>query len=279
MSTTITPPPAVSRGAALRRATAYEYRHLAGLRSTWVVLAVALVLGIGNGVDLGFTDAPTPALAADALQWQPVAMQLPLLALLLIAFGTGPAGSDLARGAARTTWLVAASRGTAFAAKLAIGAAVCAATAAALALLAAAAAATTLALRGTAQPDWAACVPAVLRYLLVMACWPVLAASTAAIVRNRAATVLLLVGWPLLGERLVGALLGRLLDADGLGGWLPFAAARAAMAGTSDDAPQDGFTQALLGSELSPAAGLSVFLAFTAATALAGAFAYQRRDA
>ncbi|MFE9636111.1 hypothetical protein [Streptomyces sp. NPDC006463] len=110
--------------------------------------------------------------------------------------------------------------------------------------IAGAAGAVALAASGLPQPAWGQALPALLRFVLVLACWPAVAGSVAAIVRNRAGTVLVLVVWPLIAERLTGLLLGRLLGVDGLGGWLPFAAARAAMSGRawapqhSNSAPQ-----------------------------------------
>ncbi|MFE9631861.1 hypothetical protein [Streptomyces sp. NPDC006463] len=279
-------PQTPSAATALRRAAAYEWHHLYGLRSTWILLSVVALLAIGNGVSLllvaDANAAPTPAAVADALQWSPAATQVPMLALLLIALGTGSVSTDLARGAARTTWLTAASRGTAFAAKLGVAAASAAAVAAASALLAGAAGAVALAASGLPQPAWGQALPALLRFVLVLACWPAVAGSVAAIVRNRAGTVLVLVVWPLIAERLTGLLLGRLLGVDGLGGWLPFAAARAAMSGAPDHAPDAGdaaFAQAMLGSDLGPGTGLLVYVLFTLVLAAAGAWAYRRRDA
>ncbi|MEV4194973.1 hypothetical protein [Streptomyces toxytricini] len=204
----------------LRRAVAYEWHHLRGLRSTWILLSVAAVLAVGNGASLLWVaeaeSAPSPGAVADALQWAPTATQLPMLALLLITLGTSSVSTDLARGAARTTWLTAPSRTTAFAAKLCVAALVVSASAVGTALIAGAAGASALALSGLPQPAWDQALPALLRFVLVMACWPVLAGSVAALVRNRAATVLALVLWPLIIERLSGLLLGRLLNIDGL---------------------------------------------------------------
>ncbi|MEU5810930.1 hypothetical protein [Streptomyces sp. NPDC047718] len=271
---------------ALRRAVAYEWHHLRGLRSTWILLSVAAALAIGNGASLLLVSeaesAPSPAAVADALQWSPTATQLPMLALLLITLGTSSVSTDLARGAARTTWLTAPSRTTAFAAKLCVAALLVSATAVGTALIAGATGASALALSGLPQPAWGQAVPALLRFVLVMACWPVLAGSVAALVRNRAATVLALVLWPLIIERLSGMLLGRLLNIDGLHEVLPFAAARAAMSGAPDTASHvtdAGFTQTLIGSGLDPWTGLIVHLLFAIAVAAAGAWAYCRREA
>ncbi|MGW6564220.1 hypothetical protein [Streptomyces sp. NPDC054975] len=281
----VSSPECPSAARALRRAAAYEWRHLRGLPSTWILLAAVAVLAVGNGVALLLSAdpnvAPTPAAAADALQWSPAATQMPMLAFLLMAIATGPVSTDLARGAARTTWLTAASRTTAYAAKLGVGAVLAASVAAASVLLAGVAGALSLALAGMPQPAWGQALPALLRFVLVMACWPVVAGAVAALVRNRAGTVLILVAWPLAAERLAGLLVGRLLDVEGLGGWLPFAAARAAMAGapdgslTADDAE---FAQAMLGSDLGPGAGLAVYGVFTLLLGLTGAWAYRRRD-
>ncbi|MFE9469264.1 hypothetical protein ACFYNW_37680 [Streptomyces virginiae] len=131
------------------------------------------------------------------------------------------------------------------------------------------------------QPAWGEALPALWRFALVMACWAVIAASLASLVRNRTAAVLVLVLWPLIIERAIGLLLSRLLSADALPGLLPFAAARAAMSGTSD--PGEGtdaaLTQTLLGSGLGPWTGLAVHVVFTFAIGAAGAWHYCRRDA
>ncbi|MFF3084714.1 hypothetical protein ACFVRB_06610 [Streptomyces nojiriensis] len=279
-------PQTPSATTALRRAAAYEWHHLRGLHSTWILLAVVAVLSVGNGASLLLvadeSAAPSPSAVADALQWSPAATQVSMLALFLITLGTGSVSTDLTRGAARTTWLTAASRGTAFAAKLGVAAVSAAAVAAASALLAGACGALALAVSGAPQPAWGQALPALLRFVLVLACWPVVAGSVAALVRNRAGTVLVLVVWPLIAERLTGLLLGRLLGVDGLGGRLPFAAARAAMSGAPDGTPDDAgaaFAQAMLGSDLAPGTGLLVHVLFTLVLAAAGVWAYRRRDA
>ncbi|MBW5481973.1 hypothetical protein [Streptomyces bambusae] len=276
------PPHTPHPARALRRAAAYEWHHLRGLRATWVLLSVAAVLTVGNGVSLllvADTDsAPTPATVADALQWAPAATQLPLLALLLIALGTSSVSTDLTRGAARTTWLTAASRTTAFVAKLCVAALLTSATAVVTVLIAGAAGASALAMSGTPQPAWEQTLPALLRFTLVMACWPVLAGSVAALLRNRVWTVLLLVLWPLIIERLTGLLLGRLLGISALHEVLPFAAARAAMADASDTSTDASPAQGLLDNGLGPWTGLMVHVLFALAVAVAGAWAYRRRD-
>lgn len=271
--------------AELRLAAAYEWHHLRGLRSTWILLSVAAVLAVGNGVSLLLVadadTAPTPAAVADALQWAPTATQLPLLALLLISIGTGSVTADLTRGTAPTTWLTASSRHTAFVAKACVASLVLTTTAVATALITGASGAVTLAVGDMPQPAWGEALPALWRFVLVMACWPVIAASIAALVRNRTATVLVLVLWPLIIERAFGLLLSRLLGADDLPGLLPFAAARAAMSGSpdADDGTDAALTQTLLGSELGPWTGLAVHAVFTFAIGAAGAWHYCRRDA
>ncbi|MFB7170630.1 hypothetical protein ACFCYM_07355 [Streptomyces sp. NPDC056254] len=139
----------------------------------------------------------------------------------------------------------------------------------------------TLAVGDVPQPSWGEALPAIGRFVLVMACWPVVAASVAALVRNRTATVMVLVLWPLIIERVFGLLLSGLLGADGLPGFLPFAAARAAMSGTPDggDDTDAALTQTLLGSGLGPWTGLAVYAVFTVAIGAAGAWHYGRRDA
>ncbi|WP_406073163.1 hypothetical protein [Streptomyces virginiae] len=269
----------------LRLAADYEWRHLRGLRSTWIVLSVAAVLAIGNGLSLllvaDANTAPTPAAVADNLQWAPTATQLPLLALLLIAIGTGSVSADLTRGTAPTTWLTAASRRTAFVAKVCVASLLVTATAVATALIAGVVGALALVLGGMPQPAWGESLPALLRFVLVMACWPVVAASVAALVRNRTASVLVLVLWPLIIERAAGVLVGRLLGADSLAGVLPFAAARAAMSGAPDtgDGADAALERTLLGSGLDPWTGVVVHAVFAIAIGCAGAWAYSRRDA
>ncbi|MFF9982356.1 hypothetical protein [Streptomyces erythrochromogenes] len=280
-----TPPATPTTG--LRLAAAYEWHHLKGLRSTWIILITVGVLAIGNGVSLMLASdaqtAPTPAAVADAIQWSPTATQLPLLALILITIGTGSVSTDLTRKGASTTWLTTTSRPIAFAAKAAVASLLVTAAAMATALIAISVGALALAFGGGPQPAWADALPATGRYALVMACWPLIAASTAALLRNRTATVLALVTWPLIIERITGALLGRLLGAEGLPGFLPFAAARAAMSGapdTGDGADADAaLNQALIGSTLQPWTGLAVYMLYALVIAATGAWSYSRRDA
>lgn len=273
-------PPSV----ALRHALAYEWHHLRGLRSTWILLGVAAAVAVGNGVSLLLVadarTAPTPAAVADALQWSPAATQLPLLALMLIGIGTSSVSTDLARGVAPTTWLTAASRATAFVAKVCVAALCVTVTAVATVLIAAASGAVALSLGGMPQPAWGQALPALFRFLLVMACWPLVAASAAALLRHRTATVMVLVLWPLIGERMAGLVLSRLLGADALPELLPFAAARAAMSGAPDGGNgTDALETALLGTGLPPWTGLLIYALFTFTVGAAGAWSYCRRNA
>lgn len=114
-----------------------------------------------------------------------------------------------------------------------------------------------------------------------MTCWPVIAASVVAIVRSRVAAALLLILWPLLGERIAGILLGLVPGLDTFAGRLPFGAGRAAMAGGADALPDADrvLVEALVGSDLSAGTGAAVFSGFTIVVGALGAWSYVRRDA
>jgi hypothetical protein len=171
--------------------------------------------------------------------------------------------------------LTVGSRKLSYAAKLMTGA-VGALTASTAALaLSAVAGSTSLAVAGHTQPDWWAAGGPLVRYLIVMACLPVLAGGLAACVRSRVLTVVALTLWPLLAERVFGLTVERVLGTEGFSDWLPFAAARAAMNGTQNP---DGFTEVLIGSSLAPAAGLAVFSGFTVLVACCGWQVYRRRE-
>ncbi|WP_149825760.1 hypothetical protein [Streptomyces tailanensis] len=271
-------------GRAVLHAVRYEWRHLAGLTSTWILLGVCALLSLVSGVTLALSAAegaaPRPDTVAVALQWDAVATQLPLLAFLLLPLSTGPVATELARGAARTSWLTVGSRSLSYGAKLLTGAAVAAVTVVAGALLTLLAGTLTLTLTGAPSPDWVEAGPPFVRFLLFMVCWPVVCTAVAVLLRNRVGTALALTIWPLLGERIAGMVLGQLPGLGSLGDWLPFAAARAGLAGYSEPADEDReFLTALAGSDLPVAAGMAVFVAFTLVVALAGAYAYHRRDA
>jgi hypothetical protein len=271
---------------ALRRAVRYEWRHLAGLRSTWILGGIAALLGVLAGVALALeapaagapaAGAPAASSAVVVLQWDAVSTQLPLLALLLLPLGTGPVATELARGAARTAWLTQGSRSLSYAAKLVTGAGVMAGTALLCGVLTALTASAGLALTGSAALPWADIAGPFGWYLLFMACWPVLCTAVAALVRNRVGTVLALTLWPLLGERIVGLVAGQIPGLGSLPDWLPFAAGRASLAGYGGDDPE--LLAMLAGSDLAPAAGAAVFVTFTLLLAVAGAYVYRRRDA
>lgn len=264
------------------RAVHFESRHLTSLRSTWLLISVLGLLSCANGLGVGFDGGDSvPAVDAvtDALQFSPVAMQLPLIALLIFVFGAGTITVEFSRGAARTTWLVAGTRGVAFAAKLLFGAAVGAGLALACTVLGMAVGALALSLRGIEQPDWGSMAPPLLRYLVVMGCWPVIAVSAAALIRSRVGTALVLVLWPLLGERLAGLVLGTVPGLGGVSDWLPFGAARAAMLSAEPAGEDAGFIRSLVGTDLSPGPGLLVFCVFSVFLACAGYYVYGRRDA
>ncbi|MEU3603093.1 hypothetical protein ABZ714_30945 [Streptomyces sp. NPDC006798] len=274
----------VSRATALRRAVRFHWCHLAALRSTWILLAVVAAFGLLAGaatpLEVENGEAPTVWSVVTGIQLDAVSLQLPLAALLLLPLATGPVTTEFGRGAARTTWLTLADRRTAYQAKLLLGGAIGAVAALGGALLTGLAGMAALAVGGYDQPDWGRTVPGVLGYVLFMACWPVIATATAVLVRDRVATALLLVLWPLIGERLAGLLLRFVPGLGGITDWLPFAAGRAALAAGSHLQPEDGraMTDALVGSGLSPAAGAAVLLAFTAVLAYAGLRAYRAGD-
>ncbi|WP_328299841.1 hypothetical protein OG389_20050 [Streptomyces sp. NBC_00435] len=277
-------PPAVARTEAFRRACRYEWRHLAGLRSTWILLGVVGLLSLLTGVtflfDLDETRPVGAAALSDAIAWTPLATQVPALCFFVLVLGTGPVSTDLVRGAARTTWLAVNGRGTAYAAKCLVGFAMGLATAATSALLGAASCSVVLAVGGAPQPDWAGVVLPALRFSLWMGCWALLCPALVSLIRSRIVPVLFLCTWPLLGERLVGGAVGWLPGLDGVGGWLPFAAGRAMLTDVSaypaDDRP---FARALVGSQLSTTSATAMFCLYTALVAAAGCWAYCRRDA
>lgn len=276
--------PTVSRAEAFRRACRYEWRHLAGLRSTWILLGVVGVLSLLTGVsvllDLDETRPVGAADLADVITWTPLATQVPALCFFLLVLGTGPVSTDLVRGAARTTWLAVNGRGTAYAAKCLVGFVVGVATAATSALLGALSCSVVLVVGGVSQPDWTGVVVPALRFSLWMGCWALLCLALVSLIRSRIIPVLFLCIWPLIGERLVGGAVGWLPGLDGVGGWLPFAAGRAMLTDVSaypaDDRP---FAQALVGSQLSSTSATALFCLYTALIAAAGCWAYCRRDA
>ncbi|MFD3676841.1 hypothetical protein [Streptomyces sp. NPDC058613] len=275
----------VTRATALQRAMRYEWRHLTALRSTWILLSViaalSLLAGLTASIGLEPGTAPSSWSMVTAFQMDAISMQLPLSALLLLPLATGPVATEFSRGTARTTWLTLASRRTAFTAKLLVGGGLGALSALGGTVLVALSATVSLAVSGTAQPDWAQTLPGLLGYTIFMTCWPVIAASVVALVRNRVAAALLLVLWPLLGERIAGLLLRLVPGLETLAGWLPFGAGRAAMAAGADTLPEAdrALVQALVGSDLSTGTGTAVFICFTIAIAALGAWSYIKKDA
>ncbi|MFI5868405.1 ABC transporter permease subunit [Streptomyces sp. NPDC051546] len=274
-----------TRATALQRAMRYEWRHLTGLRSTWILLgaigALSLAAGLTAPIGLEPGTAPSSWSMVTAFQMDAISMQLPLSALILLPLATGPIATELSRGTARTTWLTLASRRTAFTAKLIVGGAIGALSALAGTALVASSAATALALTGKAQPSWEQTLPGLLGYTIFMACWPVIAASVVALVRNRVAAALVLVLWPLLGERIAGILLHLVPGVEALAGWLPFGAGRAAMAASVDTLPETdrALIEAFVGSDLPTSTGTAVFIGFTTLIAALGAWSYIKRDA
>ncbi|MET9678649.1 hypothetical protein [Streptomyces coeruleorubidus] len=275
-------------GTALKHALLFEFMRLKGLRSTWAVLAALAALSMLNGALLPMEateadpglEGPSPGgigHLVDSLQFNPIGMQLPLSAwLLMFALGTGPVTTEFSHRTARTAWLTVGTRKLSYTAKLITGAAGALIASAAGLALSVAVGSAALAATGLPQPDWwAACGP-LSRYVLVMACLPVLAAGLAACVRSRLLAVLTLTLWPLMLERVFGLLVERIPGTGDVSAWLPFAAARAAMSGHEDP---DGFTEALIGSNLSPLTGLTVFCVGTVLVAWCGWQVYRRREA
>ncbi|WP_406408252.1 hypothetical protein OG923_06965 [Streptomyces halstedii] len=282
-STAIKVPVPVGPTEAFRRACRYEWRHLTALRSTWILLGVVTVLSVLSGItillDVDKQQSATPAAVADAIAWTPLSLQVPALCFFMLVLGTGPVATDLVSGAARTTWLTVNGRGTAYAAKSTVGVAVGAGTAAASALLGALSCAVTLAATGASQPAWDEIVAPATRFVVWMGCWALLCLAAVAVLRSRSVCVLFLILWPLLGERVAGALLGYLPGLHGIGNWLPFAAGRAMLTDVSAYAGEDRpFAQALIGSHLSTSTATAFFCLYTAAVAGAGIWAYCRKD-
>ncbi|MBT1184943.1 ABC transporter permease subunit [Streptomyces sp. CJ_13] len=273
-----------TRGTALRRALRYEWCHLHALRSTWILLGaiavLSLVAGLTTPVGLAPGTAPSSWAIVTAFQMDAVSMQLPLSAFLLLPVATGPIATELTRGTARTTWLTLASRRTAFAAKLLVGGGLGAMTALGGTLLVALSAMSALAVSGKAQPNWDQTLSGLLGYTIFMTCWPVIAASIAALLRNRVAATLMLILWPLLGERIAGILLRLVPGVEALAGWLPFGAGRAALAASADTLPaaDRALVEALVGSDLSSGAGTIVFIGFAMVLAVLGAWSYMAKD-
>jgi hypothetical protein len=273
-------------GTVLKRALSFEWMRLRGLRSTWAVLVVLAVLSLLNGLLLPMEAADPKgeeqatvevARLVDALQFNAIAMQLPLSAWLLVfVLGTGPITTEFSHRTARTAWLTVGNRGLSYAAKLIVGAAGTLISSAVGLALSAAVGSAALTVAGLAQPDWSASCGPLLRYLIVMAFLPVLAGGLAGLVRSRLLAVLALVLWPLLLERVFGLVVQRVPGMDEIQMWLPFAAARAAMNGAENP---DGFTRALIGSDLAPLAGLGAFCAYATVIACCGWLAYRRREA
>ncbi|WP_329304649.1 hypothetical protein [Streptomyces anulatus] len=274
----------VTRSTAMQRAIRYEWRHLTALRSTWILLGAIAVLSLLAGVTASFGvasgTAPSAWSMVTAIQMDAVSMQIPLSALLLLPLASGPVATEFSRGTARTTWLTLASRRTAFVAKLLVGGALGALSALGGTALVAISASTALAIAGKAQPTWTQTLSGVLGYTVFMVCWPLIVTSVATVVRSRIAAALLLVLWPLLGERIAGILLSLAPGVDALAGWLPFGAGRAAMAtGTDTLASADrALVETFVGSDLSPGTGAAVLICFTIALAIIGAWSYTKKD-
>ncbi|MEH0556874.1 hypothetical protein [Streptomyces sp. B21-101] len=277
-------PVAVRPTEAFRRACRYEWRHLAELRSTWILLGVVAVLSLLTGItvllDLRGQSAVSSATVADTIAWTPLATQIPALCFFVLVLGTGPVSTDLLSGAGRTTWLAVNGRRTAYAAKCAVGFAVGSGVAAISALTGGLSCAVTLAVAGAPQPGWTEVLAPAARFVGWMGCWALLCMAMVAVLRSRIASVLFLVLWPLLGERLTGVLLGYVPGLEGAKNWLPFAAGRAMLTDLSTVSGEDkAFARALVGSHLSTSVAVAVFFLYTAVFTAVGLWAYCRRDA
>ncbi|GGT11153.1 hypothetical protein P6B95_17465 [Streptomyces atratus] len=90
--------------------------------------------------------------------------------MVIFVFGAGSVTVEFSRGAARTTWLAAGSRGVAFAEKLAVGAAVGAGLVLGCTLLSVTVDAVTLGIRGVGRPDWATGLLVFCVFAAVLAC-------------------------------------------------------------------------------------------------------------
>ncbi|MEV0749854.1 hypothetical protein AB0I75_32405 [Streptomyces sp. NPDC050273] len=277
-------PAVVGPAEAFRRACQYEWRHLAALRSTWILLGVVTVLSALNGItlllDLDKRHTISPATVADVIAWTPLSVQIPALCFFMLVLGTGPVATDMVSGAAQTTWLTVNGRSTAYGAKCAVGFTMGVGTAAVSALLGALSCAVSLSVVGARQPEWAQTLAPAARFVGWMGCWALLCLALVALLRSRTVSGLFLVLWPLLGERITGGLLGYVPGLDGIGNWLPFAAGRAMLTDVSAYSGEERpFAQALVGSHLSASSGAAVFCLYTVALAAAGLWAYCRIDA
>lgn len=257
-----------SRGEVWWRACRYEARHLAALRSTWILLGIVGLLAVWVPVAAPFivesSKDTTDPMLVESVQWTPSLMQMPTLGFYLLVLATGPVSAELMRGGARTTWLTAASRSYAFWSKCAVGAATGVAVSVVTALLEVGGLAVVATAKGIHQPLWGQLMAAAVRLAVWMACWMVLCASVSALLRNRVGPVLVLLLVPSLGERILGALSSQIpgLDLSAMGDWLPFAAGQSML---SDGATRHGML------------GGVVFIAFTVAVAVIGHAVYVRR--
>ncbi|MGW4724207.1 hypothetical protein [Streptomyces sp. NPDC004291] len=276
-------PVAISSAEAFRRACRYEWRHLTGLRSTWILLGVVAALSLLTGLSLLDQDTSRPissAAMADIVMWTPLATQVPALCFFLLVLGTGPVSTDLVGGAARTTWLAVNGRGMAYGAKCTVGFLVGATVAATSALVGILSCATTLTVQDAGQPDWAGVLIPVLRFTLWTGCWSLFCLALVSLIRSRIVPVLILCMWPLIAERLAGGALGYLPGLEGIGSWLPFAAGRAMLTDPSALPVDDqAFARTLVGSDLSPATATAVFCLYTALLTAAGWWKYRKQDA
>ncbi|MEV6649228.1 hypothetical protein [Streptomyces sp. NPDC051219] len=277
-------PPVVSARESFRNACRYEWRHLAGLRSTWILLGVVVALSLLTGpgllLDLDTKRVISAPSMGDVLAWTPMTTQIPALCFFVLVLGTGPMSTDLVRGAAQTTWLAVNGRRTAYQAKCAVGFLVGAGVAGMSALVGALSAALALAVMGAPQPIWGEVLLPVSRFILWMGCWALLCMALVALMRNRIIPVVMLCLWPVLAERLVGALLGYVPGLEGVGDWLPFAAGRAMLTDVSAFTGDDrSFAGTMVGSDLSMPMALVVFCLYTAVITVVGHWAYCRGDA
>ncbi|MFI5825005.1 hypothetical protein ACIA8I_38955 [Streptomyces rishiriensis] len=241
---------------------------------------LSLLTGVTVLLDLGERRTVSSATVADAIAGTPLATQIPALSFFMLVLGTGPVSTDLLSGAARTTWLTVNGRRTAYAAKCAVGFTIGSGVAAVSALLGTLSCTLSLAAASAPQPAWEQVLAPAARFTSWMGCWALLCMALVALLRSRIVVVLLLILWPLLGERLAGALLGHAPGLQSVKDWLPFAAGRAMLTDVTAVLGEDrSFAQALIGSHLSRPVATAVFALYTAAIAALGLWAYCRRDA
>lgn len=286
MGSSPAPVPEVSSLEAFWRACRFEWRHLAGLRSTWILFGMIGLLSMASGVLMLWFLKPGEAVASadleSSLTWSPMVAQICSIGFYLMVLGTGPVSAELVRGSARTTWLTVGGRSIAYWAKCAVGVAVGVVVALAGAILECAVAAVAIAVKGADQPTWPDLAAPVGRLLLWVACWMLLCTAVSVLIRNRVGPVLVLCLVPLIGERAAAFALNKVpgVDLGWVGDVMPFAAGRTMMVdpGGMSQEERELFGM-FMGSDLPMTAGGVVFVAWTVVVVGAGFVSYQRRAA